>query len=60
MANTSVRRAVKFSVDRLGYESLKPEHEIVLEFLVPRMFLQLCLQTTANHYACLPYTFDSF
>ena len=30
MANTSVQRAFKFSVDKLGYESLRPEQETVV------------------------------
>ena len=30
MAKSSVQRAIKFSVDRLGYESLKPEQETVV------------------------------
>ena len=30
---TSVQRAFKFSVDRLGYESPRPEQETVWEFL---------------------------
>ena len=34
MAKSSVQRAIKFSVDRLGYESLKLEQEtVVREFL---------------------------
>ena len=30
MAKSSVQPAIKFSVDRLGYESLKPEQETVV------------------------------
>ena len=30
MAKSSVQRAIKFSVDRLGYESLKPEQKTVV------------------------------
>ena len=30
MAKSSVQRAMKFSVDRLRYESLKPEQETVV------------------------------
>ena len=30
MAKSSVQRAMKFSVDRLAYESLKPEQETVV------------------------------
>ena len=34
MAKSNVQRAIEFSVDRLGYENLKPEQEtVVREFL---------------------------
>ena len=34
MAKSNVQRAIRFSIDRLGYENLKPEQEtVVREFL---------------------------
>ena len=49
MAKSSVR-AIEFSVDRLGYESLKPEQEtVVREFLGGRNVFAPCLRATANH-----------
>ena len=40
----------RVSVDKLGYESLRPEQETVVRefFKTARMFLQLCLQATEN------------
>ena len=32
MTKSGVQRAIKFSIDRLGYESLKPELETVLRW----------------------------
>ena len=49
MANTSVQRALKFSVDRLGYESLKPEQETVREFLSGKDVFGALPTATANH-----------
>ena len=58
MASSSVQRAVKFYVDRLGYETLMPEQETVVRvFLAARMFLQLCLWATAND--CVTHVFHT-
>ena len=49
MAKSSVR-AIKFFVDKLGYESLKPEQEtVVREFLGGKNVFAPCLRATANH-----------
>ena len=61
MANTSVQRALKFSVDRLGYESLKPEQETVREFLSGKdVFGALPMGYGKSLcYVCLPCAFDN-
>ena len=62
MANSSVQRAVEFSVDRLGYESLKPEQEtVVREFLGGKNVLHLAYGLRQIVvYACFPHAFDRF
>ena len=61
-ANTSVQRALKFSVDRLGYESLKPEQETVVREFLSGKDVFAALPTGYGKslcYACLPYAFDN-
>ena len=62
MANTAVQQALKFFVDRLGYESLKPKQEtVVWEFLSGKIvFVALPMGYGKSLcYACLPYAFDN-
>ena len=62
MVNTVVQQALKFFVDRLGYESLKPKQEtVVWEFLSSKIVF-VALPTGYGKslcYACLPYAFDN-
>ena len=58
MANTSVQRALKFSV----YESLKPEEETVVREFLSSKDVFAALPTGYGKslcYACLPYAFDN-
>ena len=49
MVNTAVQQALKFFVDRLGYESLKPKQEtVVWEFLSGNIVFVALPQATAN------------
>lgn len=62
MADTTVKQAIRCSVHRLGYETLKPEQEtVVREFLSGRdVFAALPTGYGKSMcYACLPYAFDN-
>ena len=55
MAKSSVR-AIEFSVDGLGYESLKPEREtVVQEFLGGKNVFAPCLRATLNRCVTLVF-----
>ena len=57
----SVQRALKFSLDRLGYESLKPEQETVVREFLSGKDVFAALPTgycKSLCYAYLPYAFD--
>ena len=62
MADTTVKQAIRCSVHRLGYESLKPEQEtVVREFLSGRdVFAALPTGYGKSMCCvCLPYAFDN-
>ena len=62
MANSIVQRALKFSVDRLGYESLKPEQETIVREFLSGKDVFAALPTGYGKslcYACLPFAFDN-
>ena len=57
MANSSVQRAIKFSVDRLGYETLKAEQEMAVWELLGSKDVFVALATGYSKllcYACFP------
>ena len=57
MANSSVQRTIKFSVDRLGYESLKAEQETVVRELIGTKYVFAALPAGYSKllcYACFP------
>ena len=60
MAKSSVQRALNFSVDRLGYESLKPEQVTVQVFLCGKnVFAALPIGYGKSlHYTCSPHAFQ--
>jgi bloom syndrome protein len=65
MASTSgpdVQRAIAFSLEKLGYESLKPEQERVVREFLSGKDVFAALPTGYGKslcYACLPHAFDS-
>ena len=63
MVKPSVQRAIKFSVERLGYESLKPEQETVVRVFLGGKNVFAALPTGYGKslcYACFPHAFDRF
>ena len=60
MAKSSVQRALNFSVDRLGYESLKPEQVTVRVFLCGKnVFAALPIGYGKSlRYTCSPHAFQ--
>ena len=61
MAKSSVQRAIKFSVDRLGYESLKPEQETVVRVFLGGKDVFAALPTGKSLcFACFSHAFDRF
>ena len=61
MAKSSVQPAIKFSIDRLGYESLKPEQETVVRVFLGGKNVFAVLPTGYGKSlccACFPHAFD--